>query len=272
MKTPKDLSARSTIMCLLEVFCEHGVSSFICTDRGRNFVSKDFSQFCRDLGIHLNFSSDYHHSANQAEGVVRTVKDLMKHCYSASVHWRLALLEYLCTPSPNSKSPSELLFRQFRGIMPMLSDSSSYVSDANKLAEWRKEEKEKFDARHQRELKPLVIGSTISFLNSDLKMWSMVLIHGRSADNRSYEILTEHGLVISRNRVHLHETNVVFREHVPISIPITDHVGNACKNAVVAPKSLVPNKPPTTDPYVTTIKSTIGSNDNCYKTQSGRIV
>ena len=185
-------------MCLLEVFCEHGVPSFICTDRGRNFVSKDFSHFYQDLGIHLNFSSGYHYSANQAERAVHTVKDLMKHCYSTSVHWRLALLEYLCTPGPNGKSPLELLYRQFRGIMPMLSDSSSCISDANKLAERRKEEKEKFDARHQHELKPLVIGSTVSFLNSDLKMWSMGLIHGRSTDNRSYEILTENGLIVSR--------------------------------------------------------------------------
>ena len=114
VKTPSDLSARLTIMCLLEVFCEHRVPSFICTDRGRNFVSKDFSQFCQDLDIHLNFSSGYHHSANQAERAVRTVKDLMKCCYSASVHWRLALLEYLCTPGPSDKSPSELLYRQFR--------------------------------------------------------------------------------------------------------------------------------------------------------------
>ena len=130
----------------------------------------------------------------------------MKHCYSASVHWRLALLEYLCTPSPNGKSPSELLCRQFRGIIPMLNDSNSCIADANKLAERRKEEKEKFDARHQHELKPLIIGSTVSFLNSDLKMWSMGPIYGRSTDNRSYEILTENGLIISRNRVHLHET------------------------------------------------------------------
>ena len=79
-------------------------------------MSKDFNQFCQDLGIQLNFSSGYHHSANQAERAVHTVKDLMKHCYSASVHVRLALLEYLCTPGPDSKLPSELLYRQFRGI------------------------------------------------------------------------------------------------------------------------------------------------------------
>ena len=84
----------------------------------------------------------------------------------------------------------------------MFKDSSTCISDANKLAERRKEEKERFDARHQCKLKPLVIGSAISFLNSDLKMWSMGRIHGRSSDNRSYEILTENGLIISRNRFH----------------------------------------------------------------------
>ena len=134
--------------------------------------------------------------------------------------------------------------------------------------------KKKFDARHQHELKPLVIGSTVSFLNSDLKTWSMGRIHGRSSDNRSYEILTENGLIVSRNRVHLCETNVVFRERVPTSISITDHVSDAHKNAesVMAPKSPVPNKPPTTDPHVKATKSTTGSNDNCYRTRSGRIV
>ena len=268
MKTPIDLFARLTIMCLLEVFCEHGVPSFVHTDRGRNFVSTDFTQFCQDLGIHLNFSSGYHHSANQAERAVCTVKDLMKCCFSASVHWRLALLEYLCTPGPNGKSPSELLFRQFRGIMSMLSDSSSCISDANKLAESRKEEKEKFEARHQCELKPLIIGSTVSFLNSDLKMWNVGLIHGRSTDNGSYEILTENGLIVSRNRVHLCETNVVFRERVPSKISITDPINDAHKSAesVMAPELPVSNKPPTTDPHVSTTKSTIGSNDNRYRT------
>ena len=144
------------------------------------------------------------HSDNQAERAVHTVKDLMKCCYSASVHWRIVLLEYLCTPGPNGKSPSELLYRQFRGIMPTFNDSSACISDANKLAERRKEEKEKSDARHQCELKPLVIGSTVPFLNSDLKTWSMGKIHGRSSDNRNYEILTENGLIISRNGVHVH--------------------------------------------------------------------
>ena len=55
----------------------------------------------------------------------------------------------------------------------------------------------------------------------------MGIIYGRSSDNRSDEILTENGLIISRNRVHLCETNVVFREPVPSKISIVDPVNDA---------------------------------------------
>ena len=118
-------------------------------------------------------------------------------------------------------------------------------------------------------------GSTVSFLNSDLKMWNMGIIHGRSSNNRRYEILTENGLIISRNRVHLCETNVVLRECVPSKISIVDPINDARKNAesVMAPKSpSVPNKSPTTDPHVKATKGPIGSHDNCYRTRSGRVV
>ena len=120
VKKCADLSTHSTILSLLEVFSEHGVPPNIHSDRGRNFVSKEFDAFCNDLGISLNFSSGYHHSANQADRAVCTVKDLMKHCNSAGVHWHILLLEFLCTPGPDGHSPSELLGRQFCGILPMI--------------------------------------------------------------------------------------------------------------------------------------------------------
>ena len=67
VKICADLSAHSAILSLLEVFSEHGVPSNIHSDKGRNFLSKEFDAFCKDLGISLNFSSGYHHSANQAK-------------------------------------------------------------------------------------------------------------------------------------------------------------------------------------------------------------
>ena len=45
VKKHADLSAHSAILSLLEVFCEHGVPSNIHSDRGRNFVSKEFDTF-----------------------------------------------------------------------------------------------------------------------------------------------------------------------------------------------------------------------------------
>ena len=43
-----DLSARTAIQSLLEVFCEHGVPSHIHSDRGHNFVFNKFGLFCKD--------------------------------------------------------------------------------------------------------------------------------------------------------------------------------------------------------------------------------
>ena len=112
----------------------------------------------------------------------------MKHCNSAGVHWHVALLEFLFTPGPDGHSPGELLGRQFRGILPMI-DTNTVNSD--KFAARKDKEKEKFDNKHPRELKPLLVGSTMSYLNSDFKTWSVGDVILRSPDNRSYHVKTE---------------------------------------------------------------------------------
>ena len=86
---------------------------------------------------------------------MHTVKDLMKCCNSAGVHWHIDLLEYICTPGPDGHSPNELLGRQFCGILPMI-DTNTVNSD--KFAATKDKEKEKFDTKHSRELKPLLVG------------------------------------------------------------------------------------------------------------------
>ena len=85
VKKSDSLSARSTIHLLLEDFTENGVPSSIRCDRGSNFLSADFNTFCSDLNISLYFSSAYHHSLNMAERAVRTIRDLIRRCYSAGV-------------------------------------------------------------------------------------------------------------------------------------------------------------------------------------------
>ena len=196
VKKCADLSACSAIVSLLEVFCEHGALLNICSDRGRNFVSKEFDTFCKDPGIVLNFSSGYHHSANRAECAIRTIKDLMKRCDSTGVHWRIALLEFLCTPGPDGVSPS-LMGRQCHGILPMIEKITNNDVYSDKFSDRKLKEKEKFDDKHPRTLKPFTFDTTISYLNADLKTWSVGSVVSRSPDNRSYHIKTENGQIIS---------------------------------------------------------------------------
>ena len=79
----QSLSMNCTIQILTSVFSEHGLPLNIRCDRGRNFVSDHFQDYCSHLGINLMFSSAYHHSSNPAERAIRTIKMLMKQCSMA---------------------------------------------------------------------------------------------------------------------------------------------------------------------------------------------
>ena len=262
-----DLSAHLAILSLLKVFCEHGVLSNIHSERGRNFMSKEFDTFCKDLGIVLNFSSGYHHSANQAECAVRIVTDLMKRCDSAGVHWRIALLEFLCTPGPDGLSHSSLMGRQSCGILPMIEKVTNNDVYSDKFSDRKLKEKERFDNKHSRTLKPFTLNTTVSYLNADLKTWSVGSVVSRSPDNRSYHIKTESGQVISHNKVHLRETNVEFVYQAQ-NIPKVSKVLKEEKTTVKSPSS---NNQPKQSMQKQNLKSTVGFNDN-YRTRSGHEV
>ena len=120
------LGTDCTIQTLTTVFSEQGLPLHIRCDRGRNFVSDLFQQYCQYLGISLSFSSAYHHNGNPAERAIRTVKRLMKHCTIAKQSWRLVLMEYLATPlDSNTPSPSELNGCRFNSLLPNVSTFSS---------------------------------------------------------------------------------------------------------------------------------------------------
>ena len=200
------------------------------------------------------------------------VKDLMKCCDSVGVHWCIALLEFLCTPGPDGISPSDLMGRQFHGILPML-DKVTNNTYSDEFSDRKDKEKEKFDTKHSRELKPLPVGSSVSYINSDLKTWNVGVVISCSPDNRSYHIKTENDQVLSHNRVHLCKTNVKFVPQVQ-NIPkvskvlreekiVSQPVPNTNKSA--KPKMVTANK-------CSNVGSDAGSNNNCYKTRSGHEV
>ena len=122
VKSSDKIDTATTIRLLLEVFAEHGLPHKIRCNRGSNFTSIDFINFCSDLDITLPFSSSYHHQSVPAECSVHTVKNIMKKCHETGTPWCLGLLEYLCTLlDDKTPSPSSLIGCQFKGLCPTFS-------------------------------------------------------------------------------------------------------------------------------------------------------
>ena len=107
----------------------------------------------------------------------------MKWYNSAGVHWRIALIEFLCSSGPDGKSPSDLLGRQFRGILPMVDSCVNINVDFDCFTDRKFKEKEIFDHKHNKELKPLIIDTTLSYLNADLNTCSIDAVKARTTDN-----------------------------------------------------------------------------------------
>ena len=201
VKHSKDLTSKTTIKLLLEVFSEHGIPSTIRCDHGYNFISSQFIEFCKQLNIAVTLLSGYHHSGNPAEYTVKTVKSLMKRCLAANTSWCIASLEYLSTPlGANIPSPSELVGRQFRELLPLFQDCSTSESIKEQVLILKEKEKQRHDTSAY-DLSVIPVGATVSYLNKDQKTWSIGKVESHTL--RSYVILTEEGRLISCNCVHL---------------------------------------------------------------------
>ena len=133
-----------------------------------------------------------------------------------------------------------------------------------------KKKKRTFDAK-TKQLPVLFVGGYVSYLNSDMKIWSIGTIHATSHDDRSYEILTENGNLISRNRVHLRPTNVQ-----PIDKMTMPHKVNA--KVILPPKasgvytSHNHDKVIMAEAIKPSTERTAKTNDVLYRTRSGREV
>uniref|UniRef100_A0A8C1S753 Integrase catalytic domain-containing protein n=1 Tax=Cyprinus carpio TaxID=7962 RepID=A0A8C1S753_CYPCA len=96
---PKLPSARETATIVLDhVFRIHGLPVNVVSDRGPQFVSRFWTEFCRQLGATASLSSGYHLQTNgQAEGANQYLERLL-HCVASAEpsSWssRLTMVEY----------------------------------------------------------------------------------------------------------------------------------------------------------------------------------
>ena len=93
----------------------------------------------------------------------------MKRCLEANTSWCIALIEYVSTPlGANIPSPSQLMGRQFRNLLPFFQDNSASESIKEQVLLMKEAEKQRFD-NTAHDLPVIPVGTIVSYLNKDQK-------------------------------------------------------------------------------------------------------
>ena len=105
----RDQTATETIVLLLKQFSRWGLPDEIVTDCGKNFDSKEFSQFCQRKQIKHTKSSPHHYQSNgKAESVVKIIKSILRKTENSALNPYEALLDQHNTPTVDmTTSPAQ---------------------------------------------------------------------------------------------------------------------------------------------------------------------
>ena len=198
------ISSAAVINGCKSIFARMGIPEKFHSDKGVQFMSKEFAQFAEYWGFTHTSSSPHHHSGNgEAERAVQTVKNLLK----KEKEPYLALLNYRATPLLQGQSPAELLMhRKLRTRIPAVRVDPSTPQDA----EFREKDKiikdrmkRNFDQRHRaRPLPPVKEGQSVR-VKTPTETDAVVLRSVPGSNQRSVPLQTENGRVTSRNRSQL---------------------------------------------------------------------
>ena len=118
----RDQTATETIALLLKQFSRRGLPDEIVSDCGKNFDSKEFSQFCRRKQIKHTKSSPHHHQSNdKAESAVKIAKSILRKTENSALNPYEALLDQHNTPTVDmTTSPAQrFLHRRLKCEIPL---------------------------------------------------------------------------------------------------------------------------------------------------------
>lgn len=192
-------TAQQVIKHTKAIFARHGIPVTVVSDNGPQFSSQDYRDFAETYGFeHVTSSPLYPQSNGLAEKGVQIVKRLLKKAAETGEDPYLALLNYRASPLECGRSPGEILMnRKLRTRLPSAehllqkrhgeyaktnSQSRAYDKNAKQLC--RLEQKDMVRVR------------------CDGK-WGPVAEVIKETTPRSYEVLTEYGNTLRRNRRHL---------------------------------------------------------------------
>ena len=196
-------SSRGVISALSSMLARHGIPDIMITDNGPQLGSREFAEFSKDWGfIHQTSSPHYPQSNGLAEATVKVVKNMLKKS-AGKEEFLKGLLAYRATPLANGRAPSQMLMgRRLKTTLPvvperLLPDSLEDVSIKRQRERSRIKEARDKTARSLGELAP---GDTVRVQNHRTRLWNEKAQVQSKVAPRSYEVLTENGYLLRRNR------------------------------------------------------------------------
>ena len=265
-KIPKGKSTSGTVINMLkEVFAEHGIPETIISDNGPQYSSHIFQQFAQGWNFkHITSSPRYAQSNGFIERQVQTTKSVMSKAKKSHQDIQRALLCLRTTPIDSVlPSPAELLYgRKIRGTMPVKISNPLPNKDniADRLGK-RQDQQKQYHDRNAHDQSPLHKGQNVRI--QDGKRWAPGVVVSKRPEPRSYEIVTQNGNILRRNRRHIKETGEKHFEEPESKVPDTDN------NTVTRTTQSQSPTPKQTPQKQTTPKTTMQTGQ-VYHTRSGR--
>ena len=210
-RIPKGNSTSQTIITYLkQIFSEHGIPSKFISDNGSQYSSQLFKSFAHSWGFqHVTSSPIFPQSNGMAERYVQTVKNTVAKAMKDKRDVYLALLCIRTTPVDNQlPSPAELLFnRKIRSNLPTQIQNNNPDKDkiADRLQSRQSNQKAHFDTRTKPQ-PPLITGQNVYIQDqTGKKRWHPAVVNKVRDEPRSYDVTTQQGTTLRRNRRHLKE-------------------------------------------------------------------
>ena len=191
-------------------FAKFGIPKKVMSDNSPEFASSEYKQFAKDWDFgHDTSSSEYPQSNGFIERTIQTMKSALKKALRNNEDPYLAILALRTTPQKiGMPSPATCLMnRNLRTVLP------SFNADKKEKRGKPKNPKssmlkQNYD-QHAKEHKPLQPGATVRYRKHNT--WSKKgRVVKKLSQPRSYQIETESGNIIRRNRRHLINTREPF--------------------------------------------------------------
>ena len=222
---------------LEELFGLEGAPDEIMSDNGPPFSSREFNTFLSGLGIkHTTSSPNYPQTNGFIERQIQTVKRLMEKATATGRSFQEALTGLRATPiAEGMPSPAEILHGRSLTTRKAISVDLNAVRQ-HLIQLQAKYIKQHDKARRARSQRALVRGEEVYHLSAG-NNWVIGIITGTRDSGRSYDVLTEGGTSLRRNRSHLkprsHDIPVLNQAF--ISGPCTSSQSEISRSSVSGP-------------------------------------